>query len=75
MACIFLISWSFWWSSIIVSGSSYSLSAGAMLSLDIQYVIQCEELPKKDSNLFEDILFRSMLVSPTAIPYRDKKNH
>ena len=33
MACIFLISWSFWWSSIIVSGSSYSLSAGAMLSL------------------------------------------
>ena len=73
MACIFLISWSFWWSNIIVSGSSYSLSAGAMLSLDIQYVIQCEELPKKDSNLFEDILFRSMLVSPTAIPYRDKK--
>ena len=26
------------------------------------------------SNLFEDILFRSMLVSPTAIPCRDLKS-
>ena len=70
MACIFLISWSFWWRSIIVSGSSYSLSVGAILSLDIQISTKVKRF---FFNLFEDIRFRSMLVSPTAIPFRDKK--
>ena len=72
MACIFLISWSFWWRSIIVSGSSYSLSVGAMLSL--RKNLNESQRQKLSSDLFEDILFRSMLVSPTAIPFRDLKS-